>query len=332
MIEFVQLPGRPRDWDELIRPYYTKTLFHESSWLDHVQTIHPKGRIEFFELREAEKKVGFFCALRIRKMLLPIAGSPMGGTGTNFMGPVVGRDVDQRELIRSLVRSLRRRGVAHLELSHYWLDPQVLREEGFQQYYGRTHMIDLPPEVDGAWEGLKGTARNRVRKALDNGLVAEVTTDLTIADHYIAQFAEVYGKQGMALPYDRARVRSLVENLLPADRILPIWVKHGDEIVATGLFPFDEKCLYFWGGASWLKHQRLSPNDLLQWTAMEQAVSRGIPLYNMCGGYSQFKNKFGGEDVEFLRYSRSFLPFLQTARNLYYRAHHWALRRRAGAA
>lgn len=50
---------------------------------------------------------------------------------------------------------------------------------------------------------------------------------------------------------------------------------------------------FYWGGASRLSGWRYSPNDLLQWAAMEAACVRGIRVYNMCG-YGYFKSKFGG--------------------------------------
>ncbi|HSJ30222.1 MAG TPA: hypothetical protein VK933_02235, partial [Longimicrobiales bacterium] len=151
MIEFRLLPGRPADWDDRIRQYDTKTLFHESAWLDHVLDIHPSGRIQYYALEQDGEHIGYHCGLLIRKMFLPIHGSPLGGTGTNFMGPLVARDVDQRELVRGLSRLLGVTGVLHLELSHFMLDEDVLREEGFSVQPGVTHLLRLNGSVDEAW-------------------------------------------------------------------------------------------------------------------------------------------------------------------------------------
>lgn len=331
MIRFHALPERPADWDDEIRRFDTKTLFHESAWLDHVLDIHPEGRIEYFEIRDGQHRIGYHCALRITKMMVPIHGSPLGGTGTNFMGPIVDRGVDQRELVRALTRLFGPRHFLHLELSHFWLDRQVMEAEGFQVQEDVTHLCPLPADVEGAWGTLKSEARNRVRKAEKNGLVVERTDDPAIVDHFFDQFEEIYGKQGMVTPWGRERPRSLYDRLHPAGLVLPIWVRKDDEILAAGLFPFDERCIYFWGAGSWLKHQSLCPNEALQWGVIKFAVERGIPAYNMCGGTSQFKNKFGGEDVPYLSYYKSGLPFLQTARKMYRERHFRALKRAAAA-
>ncbi|HEX8362141.1 MAG TPA: GNAT family N-acetyltransferase [Longimicrobium sp.] len=326
MITFHPLPGRPAGWDDSIREYPGKTLFHESAWLDHVQSIHPRGQLRYFEIRDGAELVGLHCALRITKMGIAIHGSPLGGTGTNFMGPLVRAGTDTREVVRGLTRLFGPRHFLHLEVSHPSLDRAMMVEEGFQVQENVTHLCPLPGTEDAAWASLRGEARNRVRKAERAGVVVERTDDPAVVDHFFDQFGEVYGKQGMAVPFGPERPRSLYENLHRAGRLLPIWAKKDGEVLAAGLFPFDERCIYFWGAASWIRHHALCPNEALQWGVMKFAVERGIPLYNMCGGQSQFKNKFGGQDVPYLTFYRSALPFLETARNLYRARHFRALR------
>jgi lipid II:glycine glycyltransferase (peptidoglycan interpeptide bridge formation enzyme) len=130
----------------------------------------------------------------------------------------------------------------------------------------------------------------------------------------------------MARPYGIDRPRSLFRHLMPAGRLLAVWVRHEQRVIAAGLFPHDERCIYFWGAGSWLDSQQLCPNELLQWTVMRHAVELGIPTYNMCGGESQFKDKFGGSDVPYCLYNRSLVPLLSPARRAYRRLHWWGLR------
>jgi len=329
MIVYEQLPGRPEGWDQLIRQFDTRTLFHTGAWLDHVQSIHPDGTIVYFRLVQDGEVIGYHCALRITKMLLPIQGSPLGGTGTNFMGPLVNADIDQREVIRGLWRLAGPKHFLHLEIANPWLDRGLMESEGFSVHESVTHLVPIGGTTEEAWAGLKSQARNRIRKAWKNELVVERTDDPAIVDHFYDQFIEVYGKQGMVTPFGRERPRSLFENLHPAGHLLPLWVKSGEEVVAAGLFPYDDKAIYFWGAGSWLKHHALCPNEALHWGVIEFAVEKGIPVYNMCGGKSQFKDKFGGEDVPNLTYYRSALPLLSVARRYYRQLHFRSLKVRA---
>jgi hypothetical protein len=194
MYSFCQLPGRPRDWDALIANYDTKTLFHEAAWLDHIQDIHPSGRIEYFEIQDGTERIGLYCAQRITKMGLPIHGSPLGGTGTNFMGPLTDRHVDQRALIEGLLSLAGPRRFLHLELSNFSLDRSVLEAAGFQVHRSVTHLVPIGPNEDIAWEALRSEARNRIRKAERNGLIVDSSADPRIVREFFDQFTEVYAQ------------------------------------------------------------------------------------------------------------------------------------------
>lgn len=328
MLTFEPLPRRPDDWNERIAGFDTKTLFHESGWHDHLLDIHPDGRLVYHEIRDGSGVVGYYCALRVKKLGLPIHGSPLGGTGTNFMGPIVPHDLDQEALIKGLSGLSGFGTFLHLELAHPWLERSLMERLGYRVHEDVTHVIELAEDEETAWSDLTSPARNRIRKGRKNDLVVERTDDRAIADQFFAQFEEVYGKQGMTTPFGPDRPRSLFDRLLPVDRLLPLRVRKPDgEVIATGLFPYDENCIYFWGGASWLEHQHLCPNELLHWEVIRYAVESRIPRYNMCGGASRFKDKFGGDDVPYLHYSRSALPGLGLARDLYRKLHFWQLKR-----
>lgn len=327
-MEIIRLPARPHDWNAKIRHLEGKTLFHETSWHDHLLDVRPEATVMYCAIVEDSRTVGYFSALALRKLLLPVVGSPLPGTGTNYMGPMLEPGVDQRAVIHALSSFLRRSLTAHMELASTFLDEDPLTEADFSVHRRVTHLVPLPPDEASAWKGLKSTARNRVNKAAAAGLVAEVVTDASIVEQFFEQFVEVYAKQGLAVPFGVERPRSLFDALMPADRLLPVRVRNGTDVIAAGLFPFDERCVYFWGAASWLRAQALCPNELLHWTVMREAIARGIPQYNMCGGNNQFKDKFGGTDVPYNHYSRSFLPLLPQARRAYAFMHHKQLKLR----
>jgi hypothetical protein len=327
-MEFRILPRRPPDWDDAIRKYSTKTLFHESAWLDHIRSIHPSGQIVYYEIVDHGVRLGFYCALRITRMMIPIHGSPLGGTGTNYMGPIVDEATNQQALIQALAKLFGPRHFLHLELSNPWLRPEIMKDANFHVEEGVTHVCEIAGDLDRAWGLLKTECRNRVRKAEKNGVIVERTNDPAIVDHFFDQFGEVYGKQGMVRPFSKDRPRSLFNYLNPAGHLLPLWAVRDGEVLAAGLFPFDDRAIYFWGAASWLRYQKLCPNEALHWAVIKFAVENRIPLYNMCGGTSQFKDKFGGADIPYLQFHKSALPLLQTGRRLHKAWHFRSLRRK----
>src|SRR5205814_4862924 len=158
MIRFELLQARPPHWDDLSRHFHSKTLFHEGAWLDHVQTIHPQAEIVYYEIRDGSRHLGFYCALRITRMMISIHGSPLGGTGTNFMGPLVNDDVDQKEIVQALLRLFGPRHFLHLELSNPWFRREVMEEAGFDVHSGVTHVCQLPADVDAAFSSISTEA------------------------------------------------------------------------------------------------------------------------------------------------------------------------------
>lgn len=294
-------------WDQLIARYRGKTLFHETVWLRYLQETQEATPV-FLELLSHGERVGLFSGLLVRKGPFRILGSPLPGWGTNYMGPLF----DQCSLeLTEVTRAIEDYAVKHLGVHHLEITCPIevrtvdLRAVGYKSEAGMTYLVPLDRNDDVMLGRMTSTCRNRLRKGVKNGLIVEVASDEAIVDEYYDQLLEVFGKQGLAPTYSRARVRALFNHLEPAGRLLPLRVRDPNGVVvATGLFPCDEKEVYFWGGASWRRYQKLCPNELLHWSAMTLARDRGATQYNMCGKGS-FKVKFGGDEVETLRWHKS---------------------------
>ncbi len=319
-LNVVQLPGRPNEWDRIIQGFATKTLFHESAWLDFVQTIHPRGQLEYFEIRQGAVAAGYFCAVRISKALsLRVYGSPLPEAGM-YMGPLISGGVPQAELVQALVGICRTNRIASLQLANDWLDPQLMRRLGFRVSPSVTHVCPLPKDEDAAWAALRGTCRTRIRKAKKSGLEAEITNDGSIVEDFYRYITQVLQRKGVWPHYGIDRPRALMACLAPADRLFSVRVKYQGRVIGVAFYPHDERSMYYWDGASDPAHLEFCPNELLHWTAMREAIRRGIPSFNIGGGPvpSRFTRKFGGGDVPYHTYRRNFVPFLETARHLYH--------------
>jgi hypothetical protein len=232
-------------------------------------------------------------------------GSPLSGTGTNYMGPLINADVDQKDLIAAIDAMIEKENIAYFELCNDMLDRELLQNNGYSVSHGVTHKVEVADDIESAFQNLKSTCRNRIRKSEKNNLKAEIVKDTSLVGIFFDQFKEVYGKQGKSTPFGIERVQKLYDCLHPANRLLAVWVKKEGDVIATGLFPFDENAIYFWGAASWVKYQKYCPNELLHWEVIKFAVANNIKIYNMCGGGSRFKNKFGGDDRSYIHYQKS---------------------------
>lgn len=298
----------------------SKTLFHELSWLDYLESIG-KGRARFLALGvPGDPPAAYHVYLEVRLGPLRVMGSPLPGWTTNYMGPLLGHDVDQGTIVAAILRYARRHGFVYAEFKNKALDPAVMAATGCEQSADVTAVLRLTGNPNDAWRGCKSTARNRIRKAEASGLVCEATEDRGFVREYYDMIVHRYAAQGLSFPFQVDRLLALWDCLKPAGRLLALRVLHEGETIGGGLFPFDEGAIYYFGGASRADFNHLCPNELMHWTVIRFACSRGIAEYDLCGT-SRFKRKFGAEDVPFVGYGYSPIPGMMRIRSLLHRLH-----------
>lgn len=303
-------------WDRLIQPFEGRGLFHGQAWLGYL--AESRGlEIRRWAVRAGRVTVGYFCGGFLRKGPFRILGSPLRGWGTNFMGPVVNRDLDQAALLDALDALARDEGLALIELEHPFLEDWALERAGYRAVPDFTYLVPLAPDPAAMWSALRSTCRNRIRKALAEGLTVEEAQDPEVADDYHELYARLPERKGIVPPIPRRHARLLVCHLKGADALFTLRVRDRDgRLVAVGLFPHDDRTLYYWSGASRADALVLQPNELLHWTAMRLAAARGLRAYNMCG-YGRFKEKFGGRLAVVKRWHKCYRPSARWARESY---------------
>lgn len=304
-------------WDELIAGFASRELFHRQVWLDYLAASRGV-EIRQWAIRRGSQTLGYFCGGIVQKGPFRILGSPLKGWGTNFMGPVVNGCLDTSAFLRALDELAARERLAMLELENRNFDGSALESAGYETAPGWTYAVALTPEdPDLMWRALDSTCRNSIRKAFKAGLTVEDTGDLSASDEFYGQYLDLMKRKGLVPPYPRSYPQLLVFHLKRADSLFALRVRDAErQLLATGLFPHDDRTVYFWGGASWEDGRDLCPNEFLHWSAMRLAAERGLRQYDMCG-YGRFKKKFGGELVTLKRWHKCYWRTARWARRGY---------------
>lgn len=305
------------NWDELIAPYDSRELFHSRAWLDYLAASRGLS-IRLWAVRRGNAVEGYFCGGILHKGPFRILGSPLKGWGTNFLGPIVDRNFDQDAFLCGLDDLAEREHFSMLEIENPLLAPESMERAGYQPVSQPTYIIRLlPGDIKAMWNRIDLKARQKIGKARRAGLRVEETDDPAIADEFFEEFVEVLARKSLFPPYGRECPRLLFRYLNPCGLLLTLRIlEPGGRTIATGLFPHDQTAIYFWGGASRVDSWKHSPNDLLQWTAMEMAAQRGLTVYNMCG-YGYFKSKFGGTLERPIRWHKCYRRSARWARRAY---------------
>jgi hypothetical protein len=304
-------------WDELVAPYAGAKVFHRRAWLDYLAESRGAD-MRLWGIREGDSSIGYFCGGLVRKGPFLVLGSPLKGWGTNSMGPLAERGFDQEGFLGALDDLAARHGIAMTELESPLLEAAGLAAHGYEPVQGWTYRVSLTPgDPERMWRALDSAARNRVRKAMRAGLSVEDTDDPAIAEEFYDQYSALVRHKGFAPPYPREYPRLLVRHLKKADLLFALRVRDASgRVLATGLFPHDGETVYFWGGASWQDGRDQCPNELLHWSLICLAASRGLHRYDMCGP-GRFKKKFGGDLVELARWHKSYSVTAEWARRAY---------------
>jgi CelD/BcsL family acetyltransferase involved in cellulose biosynthesis len=291
-------------------------IFTSPEWVEFVAATQKAEPVVARVLRDDEQ-VGWFTGLVVRRFGIRILGSPFAGWMTGPMGFDLDPGVSRREAARALIRfAFKDLRCLHLEMIDRGAADQDLEGLRAQRASWYTLEIDLTEDEDTLLKGLSSSCRRALKKAEREGVRVEEAHGVEFADEYYEQLLDVFAKQGGRPPYDVERVRNLIRCLEPAGNLLLLRaVGPGGERMATAIFPFGDDFAYFWGGASWRRHQAHRPNEPIFWHAMRRFKERGIPLLDMGGG-GDFKRKFGTQERAVPIMRRSRVPGLMRARDL----------------
>jgi len=303
------------NWDQLIAPYESRELFHRKVWLDYLAASRG-AEIRMWSIQDGCETLGYLCGGIVRKGPFRIFGSPLKGWGTNFMGPVGNGTLDQPAFLQALDELAQREGFAISEMESRGWGREPFQGAGYHTQDLWTYQVKLGDEDEMLRRMDKGR-RYGIRKAERAGLWVEEAADPAVADEYYDLFTALMGRKGMVPPYPREVPRVLFAHLRRAGLILALRVRDSaGKLLAIGLFPYDDRSIYYWGGAGDKKAEKECPNDLMHWTVMRWAAERGIRRYDLCG-WGRFKREFGGELLTLNRWHKCYWRTARWARRGY---------------
>ncbi len=317
----LRLVRRPPADDDGFGP--EATVFQSRAWLDFL--AESQGcRPVVADVLDGDRIVGRFTGATVRRLGVPLLGSPLPGWTTSYLGFDLALGVDRVEAADALAgHAFGPLGCWHVELLDRWLTAPQARDAGYVVDDDRwLHGYELPLDTGAdLFAGLSSSARWGVRRAGRHGVrVSAVDVGdggergRFVADYH-GQLTEVFARRGRRVPYGPDRVDALLRHVGATGNVLALRATVDGDCVATGVFPFDARAAYFWGGASSGEGRRVLANDALLWAAIDRARASGQRVFDFGGGGS-FKAKFGGSALDVAWVRRSRWPVVEAARRL----------------
>jgi hypothetical protein len=233
------------------------------------------------------------------------------------MGLALSSCADKRKAVKALVNfAFGELRCVHLEVLDRNLTLRDLDGLDVQCRMCPGYEIDLTRDENELFSKMTSACRRCIRKAEKENIVIEVAHGLDFADEYYAQLQDVFAKQSLVPTYSLERVRQLITHVHPTGNLLLLRARdQRGRSIATGIFPYMNGILYFWGGASWRENQHLRPNEAIQWAAMKIGKKKGLHTYDMGGG-GEYKRKYGGGEIEVPWFRKSKYSWIRYMRNM----------------
>ncbi len=180
------------------------------------------------------------------------------------------------------------------------------------------YLVDLSGSPDDVMRNIGRRTRKHIRRALRKGVVTvkQAATLREVSACY-ALLQRTYAAARVPLA-DESLFRAAFEVLGPHGMV-SFWLAYVDgEVAATSVELGYKDTLYGWYGGLDRTHARHNPGELLMWHVLKWGVEQGYRVYDFGGagkpheeyGVREFKAKFGGELVNFGRYTCTHQPFL----------------------
>ena len=175
---------------------------------------------------------------------------------------------------------------------------------GCENTLTQTWVVDLRRDIDDLWNGLKGRARTTIRKAINSGVKVRQASRETDLDIYYDLHRETYLRTG-ARPHPKTYFAAIWNNFVNQGIAQFFFAELGGSVVAAENFSIYKSAAYYWTGAASDKGLKVGANSLLQWTAIQWMVERGLSWYEVgeafpnvkegkLKGLNDFKKSFGG--------------------------------------
>lgn len=177
-------------------------------------------------------------------------------------------------------------------------------------------IIDLRKKTEVLWSEVHPKRRNEIKRSKKEGVsFEEISGENAITDTYPI-LNEIYKKIKLPLPSRNYFI--VVYNTL-GSKIFKVFVARYDDIIIGAMYTLCFKqTIYDWYAGSYRSFYNKYPNDLLPWEIFLWGKENGYWFFDFGGagkpeipyGVRDYKEKFGGERVNYGRYEKVHRPIL----------------------
>jgi hypothetical protein len=165
------------DWEDpelaVLDAFPDRLVFQRRHWLEFLSAIS-RGKPVVGALKDGQDCVGYVTGIIVRRLGIPIFGSPCVGWTTPYLGFNLKPGIPRREALCALNKFVfDELGCAYIELCDRFTSPEDSRGLGFEVVPYNGYVSDLTFSEDKIFHGMKSMTRRAIRKANKLGVVIE---------------------------------------------------------------------------------------------------------------------------------------------------------------
>lgn len=307
------------DWREFVFNHPNGNVFQTPEMYDvyiNSANIHP---YVFIAIDENEKIIGLMLSVLIKekKGLLGY----LTARSIIFGGPLIhGNNEVAHRLISSYNNTIRDKAI-YSQIRNF-ADTSGIKDIFYELgYVYEDHLnilLDLSTGGEVLWKNYSRSRKKGVKKALRSDFTFLVSDDVTMLDDFYQLLALSYAR--IKLPFPSKKHFLMLCKHLKNEEYKFFMLKLNGEYVASMVALKFKNTLYgyYMGLANDTEIIRLKPSDLFFHKVFEWCIANGINTFDWMGagkpneeyGVRDFKLQFGGELVNYGRYSKIYKPFL----------------------
>ncbi len=289
------------------------TIYHQRAWIEAVSAGF-NCTFKYLRSFDSSGTLALTPFMHKKKGPFSLLGSPLSGMYTEFAGPIFSNEIDHLSRKSIIVSQGRYISVGQhyiewgikgsFDAETHW--GRVLEEQDYTSISRRSLFIDLSIGPDAVWSGFKSRARNMIRKSEKADLVANtISPDEAWIEEYYNLLKQTFERQGLSVPHPLSFYRQII-SLSQSGLALCVDVLIAGKISAGAIFLIDGHRMMYFSGVADREGMRLAAPSLIQWHAIQSAISKEIIGYDMGGlgveSIDKFKRSFGGSEVQHSRW------------------------------
>ena len=305
-----------KQWDAFVKQHPEGTIFHLTDYLSCLQSESGEELYKIACVDDSNNIVGIFPLLSTKGFPFKIGGlvgssrlSSLPRTPTG--GPLASSSRIMINLLDESIKIQNQNPTKTLQIKSFSDNIEIHFKNLYKVHWRDSYITNLPKdpnsEIKFGDASNHSTIKRCIKKAIKNGLTTRYTEDKKDLKYWFGLYLDTM-KHHVTPARSLNYFENLWERLIPQGYMKLIIAEQNDKILAGSLlFYFKDTVIYAFNGSD-RNYFEFRPNDLLHWTAIEDAIKQNYRYYDLGevsknnDGLAKYKKKWGAEIVPIYHY------------------------------